>query len=572
VRKALFAGLVLTAMAAAAEQKVTTEFDKIPLGKMVDVVVQFKALPTLANHLWVTSGGGKLKREFTRALNGGHYTIPAGLARILALSDLVKYISLDRSIKGSMEYANPTVYANLALSYGYTGTGIGVAVLDSGISTGTAAHPDLKGAGGTGAVRVVYSESFVPNDTSTNDEYGHGEHIAGIIGGNASQSAGGTGHEFRGIAPGVNLVNLRVLDRQGGGTDSAVIAAIDRAIALKAAFNIRIINLSLGRPVLESYKLDPLCQAVERAWKAGIAVVVAAGNAGRVNSNGINGYGTILSPANDPYVITVGAMRDMSTVTRADDLLASYSSKGPTALDHIAKPDLVAPGNQIVSLKLANGTGLAAMTPSPVVSASYYKTGATSMTPSSYMKLSGTSMAAPMVAGAAALLLQKYPTMTPDELKAQLMRTASKTFPSYSTYTDTATGVTYTQHYDVFSVGAGYLDVWAALNAPRTVLGGKRAASPQALSVPSVGVTLAMGVTIDGTNVIWGGDPEWGSDDVWGSTFFVTGTNVIWGGDEQVWGNVSLTGNSLLWGTNVIWGGDEGGGDMGGQSALKGDR
>jgi serine protease AprX len=134
------------------------------------------------------------------------------------------------------------------------------------------------------------------------------------------------------------------------GSDSSVIRAIDQAIALKNKFNFRVINLSLGRPVFESYRLDPLCQAVERAWAAGIVVVAAAGNEGRNQSQGTNGYATIISPANDPLVITVGAMKTMSTITRADDLVASYSSKGPTLLDHVVKPDLVAPGKQMVSL------------------------------------------------------------------------------------------------------------------------------------------------------------------------------------------------------------------------------
>ena len=126
-----------------------------------------------------------------------------------------------------------------------------------------------------------------------------------------SPPASGYTHSFWGIAPKVRFVNLRVLDRNGAGTDSMVIAAIQRAIALKSTYNIKIINLSLGRPVMESYLQDPLCQAVEQAWKAGIVVVVAAGNEGRNNTKGTSGYGTITSPGNDPYVITVGAMKDI---------------------------------------------------------------------------------------------------------------------------------------------------------------------------------------------------------------------------------------------------------------------
>ena len=164
--------------------------------------------------------------------------------------------------------------------------------------------------------------------------------------GDASQSTGGNyTRTFRGIAPNANLINLRVLDGTGAGTDSAVIAAIQKAISLKNTWNIRVINLSLGRAVFESYTLDPLCKAVEYAWQNGIVVVAAAGNGGRDNTHTTNGYATITAPGNDPLVITVGAMKDERTLTRSDDMVASYSSKGPTLIDHVVKPDLVAPGN-----------------------------------------------------------------------------------------------------------------------------------------------------------------------------------------------------------------------------------
>ncbi len=175
-----------------------------------------------------------------------------------------------------------------------------------------------------------------------------------------------------GIAPGVNLIDLKVLDQNGQGSDSSVIAALETAIYLKNYYNIRVINLSLGRPVYESYTLDPLCQAVEAAWNAGIVVSVAAGNDGRDNTVGEQGYGTITSPGNDPYVITVGAMKTEGTYTRTDDLIASYSSKGPTQIDHIAKPDILAPGNLVVSLLAQNST-LENEYPSNLVPASYYE-------------------------------------------------------------------------------------------------------------------------------------------------------------------------------------------------------
>ena len=142
--------------------------------------------------------------------------------------------------------------------------------------------------------RIVYSQNFVSGRTDALDHYGHGTHVAGLIAGNGAESTGAQYFRtFRGAAPNANIVNLRVLDENGAGTDSAVIAAIGRAIALKNTYNIRVINLSLGRPIYESYTLDPLCQAVEKAWKAGIVVVVAAGNDGRDLNLNPEGYGTI---------------------------------------------------------------------------------------------------------------------------------------------------------------------------------------------------------------------------------------------------------------------------------------
>ena len=174
--------------------------------------------------------------------------------------------------------------ANLAWQFGWTGTGVGVAVIDSGI----ASRHDLTTSNGVTS-RVVYRQSFVSSQTAA-DDYGHGTHVAGIIGSNGLDSTGtGFTKTFKGVAPNVNLIDLKVLDANGNGDESDVIDAIQTAISLKNTYNIRVINLSLGRPVFESYTLDPLCQAVEAAWKAGIVVVAAAGNYGRDNSYGIKG-------------------------------------------------------------------------------------------------------------------------------------------------------------------------------------------------------------------------------------------------------------------------------------------
>jgi serine protease AprX len=258
----------------------------------------------------------------------------------------VEYITPDRPVKAMLDYAEPATTANIAFESGWTGSGVTVAVIDSGIMD---THPDLWTP--SGKTRVLYANVYNPSvGADTWDRYGHGNHVSGILGGNATMSSGSAyTHTFRGIAPEVQFVNLRVLDGSGAGTDSMVIAAIQAAISLKSTYKIRIINMSLGRAVFESYTLDPLCHAVEQAWKAGIVVVVAAGNEGRNNAHATDGYGTITAPGNDPYVITVGAMNDVKTITRADDKMASYSSKGPTLFDHVVKPDIVAPGNKIIA-------------------------------------------------------------------------------------------------------------------------------------------------------------------------------------------------------------------------------
>jgi len=231
------------------------------------------------------------------------------------------------------------------LTSGLSGNSVGVAVIDSGVTDSA----DLR----DGGARLAYSESLVGGTAA--DGFGHGTHVAGIIIGNGARSTGTAfSNTIAGIAPRVNIISLNALNDSGAGTDTTVIAAINRAIELRGRFNIRIINLSLGRPVFESFRVDPLCRAVEAGWRAGIVVVVAAGNQGRNNDFGTYGYGMIGSPGNSPYVITVGAMKTLGTLTRSDDEIATYSSKGPTLIDRIVKRDLVAPGNQIVSVMAAH--------------------------------------------------------------------------------------------------------------------------------------------------------------------------------------------------------------------------
>ncbi|SRR5579871_870698 len=512
---------------------------------LITVIVQFRQPPQEKDLAGMKSRGA-LVRNHMRSIPAVTMHIPASMLTELENNPNVAYVTPDRAMSLTSTAANNEEYqtaveSNIAASqYALDGTGVGVAVIDSGI----AAHPDLNNAAGNS--RVVYSQSFVAGDSTTGDKYGHGTHVAGLIGGTGANSGAANGYAatYGGMAPNVNLINLRVLDQFGVGTDSQVIAAIDQAIALKNTYNIRVINMSLGRPVFESYTLDPVCQAVEAAWKAGIVVVVAAGNSGRDMSLHTNGYATIGVPANDPAVITVGATRTLQTLTRVDDTIASYSSKGPTLLDHIVKPDLVAPGNRLVSLR-ASGSTLDTLFPQ-------YEVNPTSGT-GLYYQLSGTSMATPVVSGAAALILQQNPAMTPDQVKARLMKTAWKGITQYSNSYD-SWGNSYSNQYDLFTYGAGYLDIDAALG--NTDLATGVALSPTASYNSLTGaVTIgntALSVIWGGKSVVWGGTSVlWGNSVVWGGNA-LQANSVVWGGTSVVWGSTSLTGFSVVWGGTAV--------------------
>ena len=536
-------------LAFATPRRMSKDLRKQSSDSWVNVIVQYRVPPTQAHFDKVIARGGMLQQNLPM-INGGAFTVKGSSLKALSKDSNVAYVSLDRPVWATAKVTDlydQAVLAPYAWSKNLSGTGIGIAVIDSGINSGK----DFTLSTGTGS-RIVYNQNFASGPNTATDLYGHGTHVAGILAGNGMNSKGAAFHKtFMGIADNANLINLRVLDQNGSGRDSAVIAAIQKAISLKSKYNIRVINLSLGRPVYESYKLDPLCQAVEAAWKAGIVVVVAAGNEGRNDSAGTDGYGTIAAPGNDPYAITVGAMKPMGTSSRADDLIASYSSKGPTLIDHVVKPDIVAPGNMAISVLASANATLVKASPGNIVALSSYSTNGKGA--SSYFTLSGTSMATPVVCGAVALLLQKNSTLTPDQVKARLMKSAYKTFPRTSTAKDPATGKSYTSQYDIFTVGAGYLDIQAALSstdlAPAT-LGSAR--SPAVARDKSGNVYL-----VKGTSVLWGGSIMWGTSVVWGTSVLwgtsVAGESVLWGSSAP-WGSSEDNGYSVLWGSSVVWG------------------
>src|SRR6185295_11091816 len=268
----------------------------------VDVIVQFRNDPTDGDFADFTSKGARLK-QYLKRFRTTTFTVPAEVLDALSDNPNVSYVSPDRPVNAQFDFAEQAINAPQAWQLGLDGTGVGIAVIDSGIF----AHDDLEQANSHKS-RVVYKQIF---NGRNGDDYGHGTHVAGIAAGNGKDSSGsGFTTTFKGVAPNANLIDLEVMDSTGATTDSLVIAAIHRAIDLKDQYNIRVINLSLGRPIYESSQLDPLCLAVKEAWNAGIVVVVSAGNLGR------NSYASILSPGNSPYAITVGAMKTQGTPAR----------------------------------------------------------------------------------------------------------------------------------------------------------------------------------------------------------------------------------------------------------------
>jgi serine protease AprX len=513
--------------------------------------------------------GGRVRRRLA-AINGQAIELPNFVIRKLAERSEVLSIHYDRPTSGEMNRVAVTVGARAAqLEFGYTGAGIGVAVIDSGI---TGWHDDLTYQGSSSVVKVQNGQrvaafvDFVNGRPGAYDDNGHGTHVAGIIAGNGYDSLGARA----GIAPSAHLVGLKVLDDRGRGVISDVIAALDWAIANKTKYNIRVVNLSVGAAVTESYLTDPLTLAAKRAVDAGIVVVTAAGNLGR-NADGQTQYGAITSPGNAPWVLTVGASSHEGTVYRMDDVIAKYSSRGPTAIDFHAKPDVVAPGTGLVSLADAATTMYS-------TKANFLMQGAFATPYKPYLSLTGTSMASPVVAGTVALMLQANPTLTPNMVKAIVQYTAQEY-----------------DGYDSLTQGAGFLNTRGAVQLARffrTAKQGQRFAMPRAWSKKiqwgnlrikggvirpnanafQLGTTWGASADRDGDNIVWGTLFGRDSDNIVWGTFDLLGVdNIVWGtllngdGDNIVWGTHG-NGDNIVWGTvqdvdNIVWGTDCGGRD-----------
>lgn len=423
---------------------------------------------------------------------------------------------------------------------GLDGRGVGVALIDSGL----AATVDF-------GARVLGFYDFTDGGSPAvpSDGYGHGTHVAGLIGGSGA-AAGGI---HAGIAPGVNLIVLKALDANGQGYTSDVINAIDFAVANRATLGIHIINLSLGHPIYEPAESDPLVQAVERAVAAGIVVVAAAGNYGINRESGLIGYTGITSPGNAPSALTVGALMSRNTVTRLDDRVAPYSSRGPTWYDRFVKPDVVAPGDKLVG---------------PSHAAAHLYTQHPSLREANeYLRLSGTSMAAAVTTGAVALLLQANregltegdlddlddpddpddpdeaddepaigarPPLTPNAVKAILQYSALDISDESGTRASELTA------------GAGALNVRGAIG----LAGAIDTSEPVGATWLSGGVLPY--TTIGSETLPWVQHIVWGTHIVWGSTILTNepawGLHIVWGtGGPSAWSDAS----HIVWGSNI---------------------
>ncbi|MBV8527355.1 MAG: S8 family serine peptidase [Candidatus Dormibacteraeota bacterium] len=436
-----------------------------------------------------------------------------------------------------------------AWSQGATGQGVGVALIDTGVTP-------VRGLNGDGQVWNGPDLSFDSQNPELTqlDEFGHGTHMAGIIAGNDTYRAGttyaGNASQFTGVAPDSHIINVKAGDENGVVDVSQVLAAIDWVVQHRndPGVNIRVLNLSFGTDSVQSYVLDPLAFAAETAWHDGIVVVAAVGNGG-------NSTPSVNDPSNDPYVIAVGAADTQGTLTTSDDTVASFSAGGNLT----RTPDVVAPGVHIESLR----------DPGSEIDEAYGSV-ATVGSPPRFFKGSGTSQATAVVSGAAADILSAHPSWSPDQVKYALTNSATHLNGEPATLQ-----------------GSGEINVGRALNtAPLLPVLAKQT------YVPSTGLgtlegsrgtlhVISSGVTLSGEQDIFGNSfnsPAMAAAEANGASWAGgTWNGASWGGASWAgtnwqgasWGGASWAGTSWANGTwaGASWGGASwGGASWGGAS------
>ena len=357
--------------------------------------------------------GGQLNEDL-QIINAFVAELPAQSVLNMAGDPSIRWISLNAPIKSAKKKASnedasdtaqpqnyylDTLRVRPVWEMGIQGQGITVAVIDSGIDREKdlqvnpyKAKPDS---------RVVEQLTFNSNPGHVNDASGHGTHVAGIIGGSGYRSDG----LYTGIAPQVNFISLRISDDSGMAYESDAIEAMQWVLDNKDKYNIRVVNLSINSTIESSYHVSPLDAAAEILWFNGVVVVASVGNKSNHDE-----YNTARSaPANDPFIITVGSSDEKGSSKPADDKISSFSAHSIT-IDGHSKPEIIAPGTDIISI-LGPNDWISEHPDRVVLNGEYFR-------------LSGTSMAAPMVTGAVALLLQDEPDLTPDQVKYRLMNSA----------------------------------------------------------------------------------------------------------------------------------------------------
>jgi len=387
-------GRIAVAAAAAAALAVTSMSAVPAASASPDETVIVTATGLLNPATAVLELGGTIVTQF-HLINAVEALVPTALEPVLAaLPGVTVTPDVSVNVQSTPESTGPHTPSDVFLqetgatrlaSQGDTGQGVTVAVVDTGIDS----LPDFSG-------RLLGGVDLTGGNNPFQDDYGHGTFVAGLIAGDGASSDG----QYSGEAPGARLVSIKVAGADGITNLSTLITGLQWAVDHQNVYGIKVLNLSLGYESSQSTVINPLDQAVEAVWNSGITVVASAGNAGPFN-------GTILSPGDDPLVITAGALDDMATPSAADDEMTNFSSVGPTSPDGRVKPDLVASGRSVVSLA-APGSTIDTDYPSARIG------------PANFVG-SGTSFSAAITSGAAALVLAANPGLTPDEVKARLL-------------------------------------------------------------------------------------------------------------------------------------------------------
>jgi serine protease AprX len=491
--------------------------------------------------------GAKIRAEHP-SLDGITADVPGSVLRKLAADANVTAVGLDAEVTSTAAVKKKSSLAQLHTSVlrstlgldalSPRGAGVGVAVIDSGIAPLPAFSDRI-------AAFYDFTNGAVLR-TTPRDEYGHGTHVAGLIGG--QQLAGD--FEFEGVAPSVHFIGIKVLDKNGRGRTSDVIRALEFVTANQSLFNVRIVNLSLGHPILARAEDDPLVQAVENAVSRGLVVVVSAGNFGSNPETGEMGYAGITSPGNAPSAITVGAVDTKQTVRRSDDEVTRYSSRGPSWYDAFAKPDVVAPGHALTAIADT----------SSYLYRNYPTLRRDGTGQRKYIALSGTSMATGVASGVIATMLEanaryhgfgKRPTA--NTVKGLLQYTAIPV-NAPGTATDA----------DALTQGAGEINADGAIRLASLL---NPAAAPNATWIDMRHPIAVPYSTIGGATEPWSSMILWGDAILWGESIAVNtmawGDNIVWGMDDNIvwgmntsWGDNIVWGmdDTIVWGENIVWG------------------